>query len=219
MKVKVRGVYDLELFRYLKSVGVSHFAFDLRPASFNFVQAHKIVEMLELGAGGEETFSFVFASEKDFVIEQLTGFIRQRCALPEENFLLEFADAENLQACEKFRLPYIWHFKENSNCRKIKEARLLRGISFSYSFLEGLRDSSGLYSFIKEFSSMKRGDQWIDLRLDWSDHLSESVIDFFPANTLSYEINQKVENSYRKVNMNLVSSHLDHARRTLNLDV
>ncbi|MEX0799477.1 MAG: hypothetical protein WD025_08525 [Bacteriovoracaceae bacterium] len=218
MNVKVRGVYDLDLFRYLRKAGINHFAFDLRPASFNFVQMRKIIEMLQNEREGKETFSFMFASEKDFVIEQLMVHVRRNALLDEKNCYLEFTDSENLAECEKFGLPYIWHFKDSFNYRKIRNSKSLSGVSFSYEYLESLRESNQLYPFIKEFINIKREDQWIDLRLDWSDHLSESVTDFMPAQVFSYEINQKVEESYRRVDMNLVGSHLEHAKRILNLD-
>lgn len=218
MNVKLRGVYDLELFRYLKKIGVKHFSFDLRPTSFNFTPMRKIIQMLEELGDTEDQYFFMFGSEKDFVIEQLMTFLRRETALKRENCFLEFTDAKDLSACSKFGLPFIWRFMESVDYRKLPDLPLMSGVSFSYQYLEQLRDTNQLYPFIIEFVALKRADQWIDLRLDWSDHLSESVIDFMQATTYSYEISSKVEDSYRHINMGLVSSHLDHAKRILNLE-
>lgn len=218
MKVKLRGVYDLELFRYLKKIGVKHFAFDLRPTSFNFTPVRKIVEMLESAGGPEDRYYFMFGTDKDFVIEQLVGYIRKKVSLGQENCFLEFTDARDLAACSKFGIPFVWRYMETVDYRKLSSVEHLSGISLSYQYLEELRDSNQLYPFILEFNQLMRDDQWIDLTLDWSDHLSESVIDFLPAKTYSYEINPKVEDSYRHINMGLVSSHLEHAKRILNLE-
>lgn len=218
MSVKLRGVYDLELFRYLKQIGVKHFGFDLRPTSFNFTPTRKIVEMLEsAGDTGDKCF-FMFGDEKDFVVEQLTAQIRRKTALRRANCFLEFTDAKDVKACARFGHPFIWRFQNGADYRKIPEVDLLAGISVSYEYLEELRESNQLYPFILELGALKRADQYIDLRLDWNDHLSENVTGFLQAETFSYEVGPKVENGYRHINMGLVGSHLDHARRILDLD-
>lgn len=208
----------MELFRYLKKIGVKHFSFDLRPTSFNFTPLRKIVEMLDEAGTTEDRYFFMFGTEKDFVIEQLMTMIRRKTALKRENCFLEFTDAKDLSACSKFDLPFIWRFNEGVDYRKMPEIENMAGISFSYEYLDELRESNQLYPFILEMLALKREEQWIDLRLDWNDHLSASVTDFIKAATYSYEISSKVEDSYRQINMGLVSSHLDHAKRILNLD-
>ena len=72
MRFKVRGIYDLEFFLYLKRIGVKNFAFDLRPTSFNFTPMYKIIEMLKAGGDDSDTYSFIFDGEKDFAIEQFS---------------------------------------------------------------------------------------------------------------------------------------------------
>lgn len=218
MNVKLRGVYDIELFRYLKKVGINHFGFDLRPASFNFTPLKSISEMLADSGDSDDFCFFMFGSEKDFVIDQLMTMLRNRTALSRERCFLEFTDAVDLAACSKFETPFVWRFNDRVEYRKIASNEFLKGISFSYSYLESLRDSNQLYPFIMELMALKRDDQWIDLRLDWSDHMSESVIDFFQPRLFGFEINQKVETGYRHINMNLVGSHLEHAKRILNLE-
>lgn len=218
MQVKMRGVYDLNLFNYLKRVGVKQFGFDLRPASFNFTPMRTIIEMLESSAQAEDKYFFMFGNEKDFVIEQLVNHVRKKSNLKEENICLEFTDATDLSKLSTFGIPFLWRFRTDVDFRKMTNSPLLKGISVSHADLISWRDSGELYNYIKELGDLMRPDQWIDLRLDWGDNISESLLDFLKIETYSYEIDAQVEDSYRKINMGLVSSHLDHAKRILNLD-
>ena len=218
MRFKVRGIYDIEFFLYLKRIGVKNFAFDLRPTSFNFTPMYKIIEMLKATNGDNDTYSFIFDGEKDFVIEQLISSAKKEGLLNSGNCFLELGELKELSNCSKFGLPIIWRFNETMDYRKIPNEPNLHGVSFTYKYFEKLQESNQLYTFLKEILDLKRDDQFIDLRLDWSDHLSESVLDFLPANTYGFEINQQVEKSYRHIDMNLVSSHLEHAKRIINLE-
>lgn len=218
MQIKMRGIYDQKLFEFLKKTGVKQFAFDLRPTSFNFTPMRSIFSMLNAAGEKDDRYFFMFGSERDFVIEQLMTFVRKNPVLNSQNCFLEFTDPSNFEKCAGFGLPFIWRFDEKTDYRKGWSCDSLKGISLSYKYLDSLKESNQLYPFIMEFSKEKRLDQWIDLRLDWSDQISESVIDFLPVQTYSYEINTKVEESYRSVNMGMVGSHLEHARRILNLE-
>lgn len=218
MQIKMRGIYDQKLFEYLKKTGVKQFAFDLRPTSFNFTPMRSIVNMLDAAGEEDDRYFFMFGSEKDFVIEQLMSFVRKKPVLNSKNCFLEFTDPSDFKKCSDFGLPFLWRFDEKADYRKGWSCEKLKGISLSYKYLESLQETNQLWPFIMEFSKDKRNDQWIDLRLDWSDQISESVIDFLPVHTYSYEINTKVEESYRSVNMGMVGSHLEHARRILNLE-
>lgn len=215
MELRVCGVYDPATINELKILGIRHFAFDLRPTSFNFIQLRKILEIIREVNTGIETFYFMFSNEKDFVVRELLKSFEQ--GLPRHQIRLEFFSIENLKSCNEFGVDFVWHFDKDINYLNLSELSHLKIISLSQSGLSRLSYTNQLYDFMESLDKLKNDEQSYDLYLDWNETPLDTVIDFFAIQTVSFEINQKVELSYRRIDLPLVSSHIEHTKKTLNI--
>jgi hypothetical protein len=45
----------------------------------------------------------------------------------------------------------------------------------------------------------------------------ETLIDFFNFSSINYEINSHVEKCFRQIDLHLVSGHIEHTKRSLNI--
>jgi len=212
MKLRVSGIYDPETISYLKQFGVGDFVFDLRPTSFNFIQTYKVKEILEQSQLGLDNFYLKFENEKDFVIHEIVKDI----ITTDNSVVLEFSGNESLDFCEQFGVPYVWHFNETVNYEKLGDMKYLKMVSLKNDYLEWLNNYSDLYKFLGQFLLKLNPNQNIELNLDWHSSVMETLIDFFNFKFINYEINNKVEKSFRNVDLHLVSTHIEHTRRTLN---
>lgn len=102
-----------------------------------------------------------------------------------------------------------------TNYRKISGSEFLRVISIAQSQLEIYQQSQELFPLIKEINSLKNESNLLDLRLDWTDSLQESIIDFIQPQLFTLEINNTVQSSYRNVNKKLVEDHLIHLEQQI----
>ena len=215
MEIKINGVYSKELVSFFKGKGINNFGFDLRPTSFNFIQLHVIKYVLSKINSQNNTFTFLFQNEKDFVIKELIGFLEEDQLITKEQVLLEFTDVQDIDECESHKMNYIWHFNDMTNYRKISGSEFLRVISIAQSQLEIYQQSQELFPLIKEINSLKNESNLLDLRLDWTDSLQESIIDFIQPQLFTLEINNTVQSCYRNVNKKLVEDHLIHLEQQI----
>lgn len=213
--MRIGGVYHSSIIRHLSASGVNHFTFDLRPRSLNFTQIYKIKEMIEENNNSLNHFYIHFENEKDFMI---TGSLEDiENARGQSSIHLEFSGADELSFYEQFERPYVWHFNENISLDAISKTKYLKKISFDQLYIERLLQFGRLYElFGKIIESI--GDKKIDFEINasWDSAVMETLIDFYPITTLCFEINNKVESSYRQIDLHLVQGHIEHTKRTLN---
>lgn len=215
MEIKINGVYSYDLMLFLKSMGIKNFGFDLRPKSFNFIQLHVIKDIIQKCDTGNETYSFMFSNEKDFVINELIKSIESDTLLTRDRVLLEFTDVHDINDCESFNLNYIWHFSESSNYRKLSSTQFLRVLSIDQKILEQYQNSGQVYEFIKEINNLRGENTLLDLRVNWDESIIESINDFYLPNLITLEISQLVESSYRNPNQSILQDHLNVIKHQL----
>ena len=196
-------------------MGIKNFGFDLRPKSFNFIQLHVIKDIIQKCDTGNETYSFMFSNEKDFVINELIKSIESDTLLTRDRVLLEFTDVHDINDCESFNLNYIWHFDESSNYRKLSSAHFLRVLSIDQKKLAQYQNSGQVYVFIKEINNLRGENTLLDLRVNWDESIIESINDFYLPNLITLEISQLVESSYRNPNQSILQDHLNVIKHQL----
>jgi hypothetical protein len=214
VKLRVSGIYNPELIQYLRQYNISHFSYDFRPTSFNFTQAYRVKEMLESVGNPLDCISLHFADEKDFVIYEILKDVKLSA---QGEVFLEFSGKHPLEFFEQFETPYIWHFNELVNIDKLGELKYLSKISFDHLFLERLMQFGDLFDFLGKITSILKDNQTLEIHLDWDTAVMETLIDFFNFDSLCFEINSKVETSYRTPDLHLVSTHIEHTKRSLDI--
>ena len=214
MKLRVSGIYNPEIIQYLRQYSISHFTYDFRPLSFNFTQAYRVKEMLETVGSPLDSVSLHFADEKDFVISQILKEVKESS---QGEVLLEFSGRDPLNFFEQFETPYIWHFNELVNIDNLSELKYLSKISFDHLYLERLMQFGELFNFLGKITAILKENQSLEIHLDWDTPVMETLIDFFNFDSLCFEINNKVEASYRNPDFKLVSTHIEHTKRSLDI--
>jgi hypothetical protein len=214
--LRISGIYDQQTIHQLKQQGVSQFTFDFRPTSFNFTQAKKVKEIIADTYGHGDSYSLQFESDKDFVINGVLDDLSKVPHVGREDFKLEFMHDRTLEDCESFKLPFIWHFNAVTQNEFLK-AKNLSTVVFNQTYIHQLDMYQKLYPFMEGFFKQLPAGVKVELQMDWSTPVMETLVDFFPINGLSFHINQQVERSYRQVDLQLVSQHIEHTKQSLNL--
>lgn len=216
MEVRVNGVYNSSIINHLSAIGISHFSFDLRPMSLNFTQSYKIKEMLEQTSSSLKHFYIHFENEKDFMINEIVADINNSRGQAEIN--LEFSGHDQLEYYESFETPYLWHFNEDVDFSQIAKTKNLKKISFDQLYIEQLLQFGKLYDLFGKVLAFV-GNKGIELEIsaNWDSAMLETIIDFYPITSLNFEINNKVETSYRQIDLQLVTGHIEHTKRSLNI--
>lgn len=219
MEIKINGIYSIETIQFLQDLKIKNFGFDLRPTSFNFIQLHSIREIISKVDTGKEVYSFIFENEKDYVIQELLKNIKEETLIDPNRILIEFASITDISVCENFKMNYNWHFSNQINYRKIQDSNYLKILSFSQRELIELQNKEEFFHLIKEINEIKNDSNILDLRVDWTESLIESIIDFINPQILTFEVNNLVETSYRNTNNQLIQNHLYQIAKQLDLRV
>lgn len=216
MEVRVNGVYSSSIINHLSAIGISHFSFDLRPMSLNFTQSYKIKEILEQTTSSLKTFYIHFENEKEFMINELLSSIGE--SRGQSSMMLEFSGRDEIEYFESFDTPYLWHFNEDVNLEAIINSKYLKKISFDQIYIERLLQFGKLYDLFGNILKLI-GNKEIELEIsaNWDSAIMETIIDFYPITSLNFEINNKVEKSYRQIDLQLVAGHIEHTKRSLNI--
>ena len=216
MEVRVNGVYHSSIINHLSAIGTSHFSFDLRPMSLNFTQSYKIKEMMEHTSSSLKHFYLHFENEKEFMINEILSDIS--VARGQSSLMLEFSGKDQLDYYESFKTPYIWHYDEDVTLDAIPNTQYLKKISFDQLFIERLLQFGKLYELFGNIIKLigNKGVE-IEISANWDSAMMETIIDFYPVTSLNFEINNKVERSYRQIDLQLVTGHIEHTKRSLNI--
>lgn len=212
--LRVSGIYDTQVIKALENLGVKKFAFDLRPKSFNFVQSHVIKEIIHQ-VGNNNTYYLQFDLDKDFVIEQTLEELKKAGSLIQGSFKVELTSFRSLATLK--HLPLCVHVNDTKELLACAEANV-SSVVIKNSTIEFLENQNKLFPFLQEVFALGQDQFSVEILNDWSESISQNVIDFYPFNTMVFELNSKVESSYRCVNLHLVCQHIEHIKRDLDLN-
>lgn len=229
MKVKFRidGLYDKRTLDFLSEMGIYDYLFDFRPKSFNFLQQYRFYEILEhyfQEAGknplDQSRFYLYYDDEKDFIIKKMVDDLRGllRSSLKENHFsrfFLEFSDNRDVSFYESFGVPFYWHFRPDRMLSPFLRSPLLKGVVLPFSFLERLHSEGTLLNFVQNFHAQLLGhatsiERELVLSLDWGANIFPSLFEYFDFDMLALPVNNKVEVSYRLVNLQKIAQELGH---------
>jgi len=195
-QIKITGVFDEDSFSFFKNKGLFHYGFDLRPTSFNFIQEHALIPLVEKLSMGSITL--LFENEKDFVIKRILDEISKKYS---GEVSLEFYGKEDHTYFDSFSLPYIYVLK-NDVPRMI--GRNQAGVILYQEHLNELIE-------LGKAHDLKVDDRAkINLTFESKLNFPQSVTDFIDWNFLNLEIDQRICKSYRKLNLEVLEELLVH---------
>lgn len=218
--IKIDGIYDDKIWNELKQLDdVTQFGFDFRPKSFNFLQSYRFFDMLENFYSEDHLYYLHFRDEKDFVINKIIEdchqFLGERYdgLITFSRILLEFSGTLDFNIFDSFEMGYFVHYDYELDFKIYNEARFLKGVIFSYSIFEGLH-AKGLWNeFLEYYTNVllpyfKQRKIKSVLKVDWGENIFPSLLDSISFDSINFEINSKVEQGYRQVDLSLVKNGL-----------
>lgn len=202
MKFGLKGITDLKTYKFAHELGFSEVGFDLRPKSFNFTQGYKIKEILKQS---EEWLNLVlqFESEKEFVIKELINDLQTSTS---QVLSLAIENPVNLKKIDELAHPYSLKYQPDLKLSEIKACENLTRLVFGQEFLDELNQNGELFGFFDIIRS--ETDLELEVQTDWDSAMLMTLIDTYNIEVLSWEINNKVELSYRCLDFELVESHM-----------
>lgn len=186
-QIKITGVFDEKCFDTYRNFGIFHFGFDLRPKSFNFIQEHVLVRLVEKLPMGSITL--LFENEKDFIIKRIIDETQKKFS---GEVLLEFYGSEDFSFFDSFGLPYFCVLK---NSIPELKGRNQIGLILNQDLLNEYSDNGNGHGL--DFSGASK----IYLRFSGKVNFPQSITDFFSWDLLDLEISQDICESYRKLNV------------------
>ncbi len=221
--LRIEGIYGRQYLEILVRDDVRSFTLDFRPKSFNFLQHHHFLEILNSVKNRPCQIFLHFDQSPDFVVQKFLDDGKSVLAAapfgPAE-MLLEFSDARESAFYDQFKHPFVWHWHPLADLGKMLDAQNLRGVVFSYEQILKMYSQSRFEDFYKNICSnfipaLKKKNCLIILAIDWAQEILPSVLEFMGVDIFSYPINEQVELSYRVPNMILLKEKLDNIRQIL----
>lgn len=202
MKLGLKGITDSQVLQFAQTLGFEELSFDLRPRSFNFTQGYKIKEILEQTSTAAGIF-LQFENEKSFMIAEL---MKDLVNSGHSSLGLEVEKVDNLTEIND--LGFIFHLKYQPEykLKDLKNCDQLKRLIFTQEFLEELNQNGELFGFFDILRT--ETDFELEVLTDWDNSLIFSLLETFQVDVLSWEINNKVEKSYRCLDFDLVESHI-----------
>lgn len=223
--LRLEGIYDKNcLVQVARNNDVKALGFDFRPTSFNFLQQHRFMDLLDECYSPGDLYYMRYENEKDFVIRKtLDDLSAQSIGVSEgqfglNQFILEFSCQQDFEAYDQFYWPYYWNFSPHVAPQEVYKARFLRGLVIDYSLLEELHRQNTLYQFSQNFYKqyfMLIDNRRLDivLRIDWDVNLLPSILELFDFRFLSLCVNNKVEACYRQIDSTKMGQGLSFVNR------
>ena len=215
-KIRLEGVYDEHAIRRMQEKGISQYTFDFRPKSFNFLQQHRLENLLKELYTPLTRYYLHFAYEKNYVVFKFISDLKRLLGIKfnhQDGISLEFSDKKKATYYEEFQAPFYWHYDPTGDCENIFSLEWLEGIVFDFGLLEffyksGKIDefSTNYYRFLQR-SPLKERLQLI-LSIDWDSNIPPGLEEYFDFDIISLPINKKVEQEYRLVDYDLLSRNL-----------
>lgn len=217
--LKFEGIYDFKTFNCLKSLSIKNFGFDFSPKSLNFLQTktflNEIMPELEEGDFVFLKFDHVF----DPMIEMLLTELKTS-RVKKENIILEFNFFDKSFYAQKFsQYKFIFSYFD-LYFNQIKGVEALSGITLEHARLVELDEKGILINFITNFHSKVsvelREKNLLEVKMDWTHHISESFFDLIDVSHISYKIDSNVEVCYRNVDLAKIEKEIENFNK-LNL--
>lgn len=206
---KIGGIYDKRTFLSLKEIGISHFEFDFRPRSFNFIQKYVLEEIVKSSMIGNEVLYLHFANEADFIIKDIVSLFDNTSIKP----ILVFSDDQSSEYYSQFNLDYYWHYRADKKIKEILNSSLNKGIIFDLEFLDELYQKQTITTFTSNFLSMPNAlTKELAVKLDWGKSIPRIIEELMSPQIIEMGINPNVEICYRNVDTRKVVNSINFVK-------
>ncbi len=219
--IKIDGIYDEKVWKALGDIdGVTALGVDFWPKSFNFLQGHRFQELLQQYFKEDVSYLLHFREEKDFVIQKIVDDTQMFLGKHYDGVtalsrvFLEFSGTLNFSFFDSFEMGYFVHYDSDLDISVYDSSRFVKGIIFSYEHFEMLHTRDRWSEFLAYYNKVllpfiKQRRLKTVLKIDWNDNLFPSLIDSIKFDLLNFEINPKVEVSYRQLDIALVKKTIE----------
>lgn len=206
--IKVSGIYDKRTLKLSKELGVSHFGFDFRPLSLNFIQQYILEDLIILLDQSDQVFLH-FQNEPDFMVNNILNSFKEKVVKP----TLIFSDAKELEYYESFQTSYYITYNEDLNLSKVLAGDHCKGLVLDNETIKSLHSTNMLYKFsitLYNLISQIKGDEFIlGLKADWAFDIIPSSLEVFDFDLIDVSVNDKVEVCYRNVDSQKFKKNLN----------
>lgn len=209
--MRITGLYDQRTIQLLKEQKIYSIGFDLRPRSLNFIQTHRLLELLkdvDLGS-----VYLHFENEKEFIIEDILKRVKDVYG---GKLVLEFTDHQSKDFYDQFKLPYMLSFDGHRGDLKGSCGEYFCGFSFDYDYFEGIHMRGYFESWVTEYyrtiSFLGRQIQHHLIR-QWDSDIFPSLNELLDFDYVSLPICSEVEVCFRNVDLKLFEKQVDYIRK------
>lgn len=202
------GVYDKRTIEFALGQGITHFSFDFRPTSVNFIQQYILEDCIDVLMKDYNPKRFKiflkFHHEKDFMIKNILSSF-EGTGIEVTLQILSNEDTEYFKALgSKLSLYY----DQDVPMQAAVKSGLVESVSLSYQYLEELAQSERLYHFISNMNARLGSHFPYVIALNWDLNVSRVVLDGFDIDYVELPINNFVEVCYRNVDLSKLDKGL-----------
>lgn len=209
-KIKINGIYDL---RTIKLLGqdYQHFGFDFYPLSLNFIQGHIFNDLMAQTFRSDFKYYLKMKNTKDFLVQSTLNEITtatKRNLIDLDNVYVEIDEKEYL-SLKHLHASFWLHIDSHIDLNILEESQI-KGIVIHNVHTEHAYEKERFYKFLNKIFELKnKRNLKVELALNWSENIEQSLVDFFDFDVISYPINHLVEVCYRNVNLQKLKTELN----------
>jgi len=212
--IRVHGIYDLATIEVLKEQKVSHWAFDFRPRSLNFIQAYKLEEILYKEGMHADSVTLHFSNEKDFVVKKVITDLMKAYPQIKGRLFLEFSDTQSVFYYESFGLPFYTHYMSDRLSQDFLSSPFLKGLILGSDLLDEILANELERNFLMNLFSYnpKMLARPIDFVLNTTQNtvFYRSFFEFLDFKVVSLVLGPELEINYRHINFDLLRHKLSN---------
>ena len=220
--LRVEGIYNSETLKSLRDEGLSHFLFDFRPRSFNFIQIYVLEEIMKQHFNYSDNYILLFKDEPEFVVNKILDDIEKSVtennpqALGIDNIKLEFWDQKDTEYYDSFEKGYTVLFDPRLDVKSLLSSRYFEGFVFSSAWLKSLHEKNSfipvMTEFLKVYYADKNNRKKLCLKIDDVEDLFPSLSEYLDSDLKSFSIDQNLEVSYRHVDYPRLKQFLSYVQ-------
>ena len=201
-RLRINGIYDHTTLKLLRDLNVDDFGFDFRARSYNFLQQYVFLDLLKKHYYPGHQLFLHYSQEANFVIQKMLTDLKEE--LPEVgSFFLEFSDQQENSFYEQFNTDFHWHYQDEHSLEIVLHSPRLKGVVIDYRTVEFLHAQDLFYQFYSNVLQEKIQSRGIEvgLALAWDADVFPSLYEFANFDYIIYTIDDKIEISYRNVDL------------------
>lgn len=212
MDIALKGLVSFENTKIAYDWGIRNFTFDHRPKSFNFLQMHELQKWNTI-LNRDVSISIEIENEKDIMVNSILDRVEE--VFNHDIFSLEFFNEDrSIYDLDKFNIDYSLHYRPSLSLSSLNHAKKLNRLIINYDLIQEFQGRGELFGFCQLLSELPCP---IEVLIDWDSDLSFQLFEYLPIETLSFEINPKVELGYRQPDMRTIIKVLNYLEENMNV--